>query len=156
MLPTIATRSAQPTSRAVSLTADPTPARLRGSEPMIDSAAGADERPRPDPSSSMATPSRVYPLETVIVDAISRPDVKTTSPPTTTRLVPRRFTSVDEAGATTIIAAANGSVRTPAWNGEYPSTNCRYCVDRKTNPNSAKNASVIVALAALNRRLRKK
>ena len=37
-------------------------------------------------------------------------------PATTTRFVPSRSTSFDDTGAATIIAAANGSVRTPAWN----------------------------------------
>ena len=40
-LPTIATPSAPPTWRVVSFTAEPTPASARGSEPMIDSVAGA-------------------------------------------------------------------------------------------------------------------
>ena len=40
-LPTIATPSAPPIWRVVSLTAEPTPAFASGSEPMIDSVAGA-------------------------------------------------------------------------------------------------------------------
>src|SRR5215216_2269169 len=75
-------------------------------------------------------------------------------PATTIRLVPTRCTTFDESGATTIIAAANGRVRKPASNGVYPRTNCRYWVDRNTNPNRAKNTRLIVALAALNRRFR--
>ena len=46
-LPTIATPSAPPTWRVVSFTAEPTPAFARGSEPMIDSVAGAIVRPMP-------------------------------------------------------------------------------------------------------------
>ena len=53
MLPTMATPSAPPTSRLVSLTAEPTPAWCSGSEPMIDSVAGATDRPMPTPISTM-------------------------------------------------------------------------------------------------------
>ena len=42
-----ATPSAPPTWRVVSLTAEPTPAFARGSEPMIDSVAGAMTSPMP-------------------------------------------------------------------------------------------------------------
>ena len=47
-LPMTATPSAPPAWRVVSLTADPTPAFAFGSEPMIDSVAGAMIRPMPD------------------------------------------------------------------------------------------------------------
>ena len=46
-LPMIATPSAPPTWRVVSLTADPTPAFARGTELMIDSVAGAIVSPMP-------------------------------------------------------------------------------------------------------------
>ena len=48
----IATPSAPPVWRVVSLIAEPTPARLGGSDPMIDSVAGADVSPRPMPNSA--------------------------------------------------------------------------------------------------------
>ena len=47
MLPMMATPIAPPTWRVVSLMAEPTPALLRGSEPMTDSVAGAIVRPIP-------------------------------------------------------------------------------------------------------------
>ena len=47
MLPTTATPSAPPSSRVVSLTAEPMFARSGGSEPMIDSVAGAPASPMP-------------------------------------------------------------------------------------------------------------
>ena len=47
MLPRTATPSAPPTWRVVSFTAEPTPAFASGSEPMIDSVAGAIVRPMP-------------------------------------------------------------------------------------------------------------
>ena len=47
MLPMTATPSAPPTWRVVSLTAEPTPAFSRGSEPITLSVAGAIVRPMP-------------------------------------------------------------------------------------------------------------
>ena len=95
----IATPSAPPTSRVVSLTAEPTPALSRGSEPMIDSVAGATASPMPPPISSIAMAMRPYPLVTVDVDATTRPAAKSSMPVTTTRLVPSRSTSFDDDGA---------------------------------------------------------
>ncbi len=46
-LPMTATPRAPPTCRVVSLTADPTPAFSRGSEPITDSVAGAIVMPMP-------------------------------------------------------------------------------------------------------------
>ena len=59
MLPMIATPNAPPSSRVVSFTAEPTPAFALGSEPMIDSVAGADARPMPPPMSTIATNTRL-------------------------------------------------------------------------------------------------
>ena len=52
-LPMMATPSAPPTWRVVSFTAEPTPALASGSEPMIDSVAGAMVSPMPRASSIM-------------------------------------------------------------------------------------------------------
>ncbi len=49
MLPSTATPIAPPVCRVVSLIAEPTPARSRGSEPMIDSVTGAMVMPMPSP-----------------------------------------------------------------------------------------------------------
>ena len=58
MLPSTATPSAPPVWRVVSFTADPTPARPGGSEPMIDSVTGATVSPMPIPyTSRIANPS---------------------------------------------------------------------------------------------------
>ena len=54
-LPTIATPSVPPSSRVVSLTAEPTPALSTLSEPMIDSVAGAVVNPSPPPSNTICT-----------------------------------------------------------------------------------------------------
>ena len=48
--PSTATPNAPPTCRVVSFTAEPTPAFARGSEPMIESVAGAITLPMPRPS----------------------------------------------------------------------------------------------------------
>ena len=58
MLPRMATPRAPPISRVVSFTAEPTPARAGGSEPMIDSVAGAMAKPMPNPISTSTTPTR--------------------------------------------------------------------------------------------------
>ena len=55
MLPRIATPSAPPTCRVVSFIAEPTPAFASGSEPMIDSVAGAIAVPMPRPRSMSAS-----------------------------------------------------------------------------------------------------
>src|SRR3954451_6190749 len=57
-LPTMATPSAPPSSRVVSLTADPMLARSGGSDPMIDSVDGAPASPMPAPISTIAMASR--------------------------------------------------------------------------------------------------
>ena len=51
--PSTATPTAPPTWRVVSLTAEPTPALARGSEPMIESVAGARMFAIPRPSSML-------------------------------------------------------------------------------------------------------
>ena len=109
----------------------------------------------PAPMSTIANMTRLYPESTVDVDATARPDANSSMPVTTTRFVPNHCTALDDSGAMTISANANGSVRSPASNALYPSTNCRYCVARKMKPNRAKNTSVTFTLAAVNRGLAK-
>jgi hypothetical protein len=58
MLPNTATPSAPPTWRVVSFMAEPTPALASGSEPMIDSVAGAMVKPMPMPSRASAVAAR--------------------------------------------------------------------------------------------------
>src|SRR5262249_18120141 len=58
MLPRTATPSAPPVWRVVSFTADPTPARPGGGDPMIDSGTGDTAIPTPMPDTSpTANPS---------------------------------------------------------------------------------------------------
>src|SRR6202012_3399407 len=56
MLPAMATPRVPPSSRVVSLTADPAPALSADSDPMIASVAGDTVSPRPPPSNSISTP----------------------------------------------------------------------------------------------------
>ena len=58
MLPITATPRVAPRIRVASLTAEPTPALATGSEPMIDSVAGAMDSPMPTPRMKMADPAR--------------------------------------------------------------------------------------------------
>ena len=102
----------------MSLTAEPMSARSGGSEPMIDSVAGAPASPMPTPMKTIAIASRPYPVLVVTVAAIARPVANINIPAVTTRLVPKRATSFDDSGAATIIAPAYGSMRTPAADGE--------------------------------------
>ena len=82
---------------------------------MIDSVAGATASPMPAPISTIAIDdAAVAAASTVDVDATTRPDAKISMPVTTTRFVPSHSTSFDDSGAMTIIATANGSVRSPA------------------------------------------
>src|SRR5581483_2843169 len=154
--PITATPTAPPICRVVSLTADPTPAFARGSEPMIESVAGAMTLPMPSP--------RI--IDTTITHSVlasgcsmrNRPQPKPTiaRPVPTTALLPNRLTHTLLSGAATMIVAAWGSSTAPALMVEYPSTDCRYCVRMNSTPNSAKNATVIAPLAALNRGFWKK
>ena len=57
MLPRMATPSAPPISRVVSFIAEPTPAFSGGTEPMIESVAGAIAKPMPTPTITSTTPT---------------------------------------------------------------------------------------------------
>ena len=128
MLPTTATPSAPPSSRVVSLTAEPMLARVgrerahdrlgRGRAREAHARAHQHER---DGEPAVAAVRRT-------VAATARPGANSSIPSVAMRLVPKRSTSFADTDAKTIIAPAYGSTRTPAADGEYPSTNCRYCV----------------------------
>src|SRR3954470_1952880 len=91
-LPMTAMPSAPPVWRVVSLMADPTPARAGGSDPMIDSVAGAEVSPRPMPKKSRTTQPPTND-DMIVFDAyISIAPEITSRPTTTTRLVPQRNT----------------------------------------------------------------
>ena len=57
MLPRMATPNAPPISRVVSFIAEPTPAFAGGTEPMIESVAGAIARPMPRPTMTRTAPT---------------------------------------------------------------------------------------------------
>jgi hypothetical protein len=68
MLPSTATPNAPPVWRVVSFTAEPTPARPGGSEPMIDSVTGATVIPMPMPYTSR-TPNPSANDDMIVSDA---------------------------------------------------------------------------------------
>src|SRR5262249_4041208 len=68
MLPRTATPSAPPVCRVVSFTAEPTPARPGGSDPMIDSVTGETVTPIPMPYTSR-TPNPSANADTIVSDA---------------------------------------------------------------------------------------
>ena len=63
-LPNTAMPSAPPSSRVVSLTAEPTPALARGTALMMPPVAGAAVTAMPAASSTIATTSTAYEVET--------------------------------------------------------------------------------------------
>src|SRR4051794_11388407 len=117
-LPMTAMPRAPPVWRVVSLIADPTPARAGGSDPMIDSVAGAEVSPRPMPNKRRTTqpPTNddmiVFEAYSTIVAAIIN------DPITTTHLVPQRNTSFGALGDVAIMPTATGRASSPASNGE--------------------------------------
>ncbi len=112
-LPTIATPRVPPSSRVVSLTADPTPALSADSEPMIASVPGAVVRPRPAPSSTIWIAISRYGVLALAVDAQPRPAAKIARPPATTTVVPILSTMRGPTMLAMAIEAATGSNRTP-------------------------------------------
>src|SRR5579864_4870407 len=149
--PITATPSVPPSSRVVSLTADPTPALAVGSAPMMASVAGPMVRARPAAISVIeAMTGPQYAESTLRVAATANPALMISSPPATTILVPIRFMTAIAAGDTAPVTTANGRVATPALSGSYPWTSWKYWVIRNMNPNSPKKASAIAPLAAEN------
>src|SRR6266550_1305458 len=129
-----ATPSAPPTWRVVSLTAEPTPALPGGREPMIDSVAGAVVKPMPAPKTTRTSPPRTADDINVSEAYIASDAATISSPPVTTRLVPKRSTNRGASGAQPMIPTATGAVSIPALSGEYPSTNWKYWVSRNVEP----------------------
>ena len=154
--PSTATPNAPPTCRVVSLTAEPTPALARGSDPMIESVAGAMTLPMPRPSAHVTRMTWRVDESGWSVRNDRKPTPTINSPVATTRLLPKRCTQMLLSGAATMIVTACGSRTAPALTVEYSSTDCRYCVIRNSVPNNEKNAIVIAPLAALNRGFWKK
>ena len=89
MLPRMATPRAPPISRVVSFMAEPMPAFSGGSDPMIDSVAGAMARPMPTPITTSTTATWPYELSTVVVENTTSPATTQARPAATTSLVPR-------------------------------------------------------------------
>ena len=113
IVPSTAMPRAAPSSRVVSLTAEPTPALSIGTADMMVPVAGAKTRPMPRPWRANAEPSSRYELSTV--SRVSRPkamDVRT-KPPEITAPTPNRSARPTLRGAVTIMAAAQGRVARP-------------------------------------------
>ena len=118
-LPTIATPSAPPTWRVVSFTAEPTPGlRASGSEPMIDSVAGAITSAIPKPMSISRHTRSPYELSTWSPVMSTSPIPASARPLATVILVPIRSTILALSGDMTSMITANGSRRMPASSGE--------------------------------------
>ena len=114
----IATPRAPPICRVVSLTADPTPAFSRGSEPMTDSVAGAIVMPMPTDIRQNSVIASGYGVVASMNDSATRARQMIVSRPVVTmRFVPARSTSRAEIGAVTIIVRAYGTSRMPAPSG---------------------------------------
>src|SRR3954469_13400922 len=150
-LPRIATPRAPPIWRVVSFIAEPRPAFASGNEPMIDSVAGTIAVPMPTPRITRAISTWGSPDVTVIVPRYPSPIATAVIPNATSTLLPKRSTNRPASGAVTISTSAMGATRMPACNGVYPSTNCRYCVKKNNDPNSAKNTKTMEMFAAVNR-----
>jgi hypothetical protein len=115
-LPMIATPNAPPTCRVVSFIAEPMPAFARGSDPMIDSVAGAMVSPIPIAITTMRqamSPQYEMFCEGTVANS-AKPMPAMVNPLPTTNLVPMRSTSRALLGATTSMVSAIGSRRTPA------------------------------------------
>src|SRR3954467_11415684 len=97
---------APPNWRVVSFTADPTPARDRGSEPMIESVHGAITLPIPIPITHVMRITCSALDETVSVLSNAYDDATISRPAATTRLLPNRRTHVLLKGAEIMIVAA--------------------------------------------------
>ena len=93
------------------------PSRV-GSEPMIDSVAGAMARPMPPPSSTMAheDPAVARRRSSCRRPRACRP-TNDAQPDGDDALGAEPLDELDDSGAVTITATANGSVRTPASSG---------------------------------------
>src|SRR3954451_20333804 len=109
---------APPVWRVVSLTADPTPAFPSGSEPMIDSVAGAIVSPTPSPRSSRTAAPATNDDITVFDPYNTIAVAVTQMPMTTTRSVPHRNTNRGALGAASIIPTATGIAMSPDLSGE--------------------------------------
>src|SRR5689334_8034725 len=73
-----------------------------------------------------------------------------TRPKTTTRVVPKRTTSLGDCGAATISPSATGVSMSPDFSGLYPSRNWKYWVSRNVDAYSENWVRVTVAEAAEN------
>src|SRR4051794_39592370 len=113
MLPRMAMPSAPPSSRVVSLTAEPTPALLSGTDDMIAPVAGGIVNAMPPASNMSASMITRYGVSGARNAMITNPAAIPEKPVATTRFSPSRATSPALRGATMNIMSANGNVAMP-------------------------------------------
>ena len=118
--------SAPPTSRVVSLTADPTPALLGGSEETMASEPAGIRVAIPAARKIIASATTGYDVSRPTVARIANPMAWTVKPAVMAPRFPMASTSFGLRGATTIIVMTNGNIRTPASIGEWPRPNWKY------------------------------
>ncbi len=121
-LPSTAMPSAPPTSRVVSLTADPTPNWSGGSEPMIASVAGVMARPMPAAEMNRM-PAIIRSLLFSFTRAIeARPPAMIRRPRVVVILAPKRLVMAALMPAAMATPSAIGMNRNPVWSALRPST----------------------------------
>jgi hypothetical protein len=102
----------------VSFIAEPTPAFSRGSEPMIDSVAGARIWAKPTASTHMISTTLIVGESAVNGVMRSRPNAAIDMPVAITILLPKRWTHRGESGARIISTIACGNRTAPALSVE--------------------------------------
>ena len=102
----------------MSLTADPTPARLSGTDDMMAPVAGAAVIPIEPPSTISPTRISQYDESGPSSENRMKPMVMPMKPVTTIVFSPNRSPSLALRGATRISMNANGIKAKPAWSGE--------------------------------------
>ena len=110
--------SAPPSSRVVSLTAEPTPALSSGTVLMISLVAGAAVMLMPAPSTANAAAITTYGVSGVSTVRMPKPPATITSPRAITGAAPYRAASVALRGDSATNMIGSGNSATPASSGE--------------------------------------
>ena len=113
----MATPRAPPTWRVVSFTAEPTPALASGSDPITESVAGAITSPIPAARITNRHAMSKYAVSTrsPVINRSAR--AASPRPSATVNFEPKRSTTRELVGATTIIVTAYGNRRMPDSSG---------------------------------------
>ena len=118
MLPITATPTAPPTSRVVSLTAEPTPALSIGSDRTmpVDRVGSASDVPVAVTTND--APMKRYGVDSLMNDNMTRPNGTMHKPVTIDRRGSNRADRAAPRGDMAMLATAKGSVAKPAFSGE--------------------------------------